>query len=95
MYNLLMCIHQGIGRALASALWQYGATVHAISRTKEDLESLLGECPGIKTIQVDLSNWDETRKAVEACGPVDSVLNVAGVGLEEPFLEITSKVFDE
>ena len=36
-------LHSGIGREIAVALSAGGATVHAISRTKEDLESLKEE----------------------------------------------------
>jgi len=93
--NLLSFLPLGIGRALAIRLNEYGSTVFALSRTKADLDSLQLECPNVKAIPVDLNSWEDTRSAVESCGPVDCVLNVAGIGTEEPFLEITPKVFDE
>jgi len=86
---------KGIGRALTHQLHEYGATVYALSRGEETLASLKAECPSIITVCVDLIDWDKTQEAVSSIGAVDAVLNVAGVGLEEPFLEITSKVFDE
>ncbi len=93
MYAIRHCT--GIGRALSIKLCQIGANVFALSRTVSDLESLKKEHPSISTISVDLKDWNSTKKAVESCGAVDVVLNVAGVGHEEPFLEITPKVFDE
>ena len=92
----MLCIfNPGIGRALAVRLASYGANVYALSRTQETLNSLKAECPNITTLCVDLRNWDETQSALSKIESIDSVLNIAGVGTEEAFLEITSNVFDE
>jgi len=89
---------KGIGRALTLRLAGIGSRVYALSRTESDLTALLQECPPgarVTTVVVDIRDWDKTRAAVESCGAVDVVLNVAGVGTEEPFLEITPNVFDD
>lgn len=58
------------------------------------LSQLQQEFPVVKTTQVDVLQWEETRKAVEAFGPVDHVINNAGIPEPENVLEITSEGID-
>ena len=85
---------KGIGRAIALSLANKGCEVHAISRTQSDLDSLKTEIPDINVYNVDIANWDKTRSVVENIGPVDFLVNNAGVLLEEPFLDITKGQLD-
>jgi len=85
---------RGIGRAIAKALSSAGATTYALSRTKEHLDSLVSEVPEIRPVCVDLSDWDSTRKAVEALGQIDLLVNNAGTYREQPFLEVDQESFD-
>jgi len=39
------------------------------------------------TVCVDLSDWATARKAVEQIGPIDLLVNNAGVLDQSPFLE--------
>jgi NAD(P)-dependent dehydrogenase (short-subunit alcohol dehydrogenase family) len=93
MYFIFMTT--GIGRAVAIRLHSYGATVYALTRTQETLTSLIAECPGVKPLCVDLRNWEETQAAIASIEAVDSVINIAGIGTEEAFLDITPNIFDE
>jgi len=52
------------------------------------------QCPDIRPVCVDLSDWDSTRKAVEALGQIDLLVNNAGVYREQPFLEVDQESFD-
>lgn len=79
---------------MALRLSKYKAIVIALSRTKENLDELVKLDPKIKTICVDLRNWDETRKAVESVLPIDLLVNNAGVARLKPFREATSEDFD-
>ncbi len=47
---------KGIGREIAVLLSKCGATVIALSRSKEDLESLKIEIPSCEIFSVDLEN---------------------------------------
>ncbi|PRP89446.1 Diacetyl/L-xylulose reductase [Planoprotostelium fungivorum] len=77
---------KGIGRDVCLLLHQCGAEIVAISRSKEDLESLSKEIP-CQTIAVDLENVEEVKKAVESIGQIDLLVNNAGIASLAPFLE--------
>ncbi|XP_051852604.1 carbonyl reductase [NADPH] 2-like [Antechinus flavipes] len=85
---------KGIGRDTVKALHDSGAKVVAVSRTKEDLVSLSKECPGLEPVCVDLGDWEATSRALGNIGPVDLLVNNAGVLLQEPFLEVSKEAFD-
>ncbi|XP_074080959.1 L-xylulose reductase [Macrotis lagotis] len=82
---------KGIGRDTAKALLASGAQVVAVSRTQEDLTSLAEECPGMETLCVDLGDWEATEQAMSNIGPVDLLVNNAGIALLQPFLEVTKE----
>ncbi|KAI0233423.1 L-xylulose reductase [Lamellibrachia satsuma] len=79
---------KGIGNAIAKALAAGGAETIALSRTQEDLDKLKVENPEIRTVCVDLSDWAAARNAVKEIGPVDLLVNNAGVIKTSPFLEM-------
>ncbi|KAG8446423.1 hypothetical protein GDO86_014033 [Hymenochirus boettgeri] len=85
---------KGIGRDTVKALVGAGAEVVAVSRSSEDLESLVKECPGVQTICVDLADWSATDTALSSIGPVDLLVNNAGVAILQPLLAVTEEAFD-
>ena len=50
--------------------------------------------PSIIPVEVDLSDWEATRKAVEGIGPIHLLVNNAGVAEITPFLETTKAELD-
>lgn len=86
---------KGIGRGLAKKLNDLGARTIALSRTQEDLETLKAESPGIQTHQIDLGNWDTTRKLVESLGSIDLLVNNAGIARKKSFLETEKATLEE
>ncbi|XP_070581191.1 L-xylulose reductase-like [Ptychodera flava] len=86
---------RGIGRDVAKMLAKCGATTYALSRTQSHLDTLKQEVPDIQTIAVDLSDWDETQKAVESIGPVDLLVNNAGTNILQPILDVTKDAFEK
>ena len=84
----------GIGRATALKLAQLGAEVIALSKTQANLNSLKAENPAIKTICVDIGNWEETRAAVKKFTPIHLLVNNAGIAQLAPFVDQTSEEFD-
>ncbi|XP_012672818.2 L-xylulose reductase [Clupea harengus] len=85
---------KGIGRATVLALARCGAEVTAVTRTQADLNSLVLECPSIRPVCVDLSEWETTEAALKDIGPVDLLVNNAACAMLQPFLEVTPEQFD-
>lgn len=86
----------GIGLAAASRLASEGATVVVVDRARSDeaVESLkaLG-APDALSLAVDVSDEDAVRAACDAAagrfGRLDVVVNVAGVMIYKPIVELT------
>jgi len=85
---------RGIGRALCVKLHEYEANIFALSQNENNLVSLRTECPGIKTIQVDIGDWSATRGKISELPPLDCLINNAGVIEWENFMGITPENFD-
>jgi len=47
------------------------------------------------TVCVDLSDWVATRKAVEEIGPIDLLVNVAGIVSMAPFVDTDESTLDK
>lgn len=84
---------KGIGCVICRQLIQDGAQVLAMSRTREDLESLQEEL-GCEILQVDLADAAATREAAEQAGELHALVNNAGVSYPQPFLETSVEAFD-
>lgn len=94
---------RGIGRAAALALAEAGADVAVNYRSKEALA--LEVCEQIQSINrrtvavgADVSQATEVHRLVEAVewelGPVDILINNAGVLWQKPLMEISEEDFD-
>ena len=88
---------RGIGRATAIELAKEGVNVGLVGRTLENLEKVKAELEayGVKVAvaTADVSNLDEITKAVESIkselGPIDILLNNAGISKFGGFMELT------
>ncbi|XP_055908536.1 L-xylulose reductase [Eupeodes corollae] len=87
------CGH-GIGNELCKHLSKLGVKVIAVSKSLEALKALQTEFPKIDIIQVDLKNWNETKKSLASVPPLDGLVNNAGVAVIKPFTELTEEDFD-
>ena len=76
-------------------MWRAGANIVALSRTRSHLESLQSEYPSIDIVDVDIADWEKTRKVVESLGHFDALVNNAAVAICEPFLDCSSSDFDK
>lgn len=87
---------KGIGYDIALALAKGGAIkVYAVSRTLKDLEKLKDQNDKIEPVVCDLTDWDTTAKVIGELGPVDLLVNNAGVSILQPFLDITPEVYSQ
>ncbi|CAH1273426.1 DCXR [Branchiostoma lanceolatum] len=89
---------RGIGHALAKALLKCGAEVFALSLIQEELDSLVQEVCiqiSIHPVQCDLADPEATKAAVESVGPIDLLVNNAGIIILESFLDVTLDAFDK
>jgi NAD(P)-dependent dehydrogenase (short-subunit alcohol dehydrogenase family) len=88
--------NSGIGEAMAMALGLAGAKVLLMARRSDALEraaaKLLAEGISVQCLSCDLADIEATRKGAEEAmdtGPIDILVNAAGVNLREPFDQVT------
>ncbi|KAG5874151.1 hypothetical protein JTB14_029461 [Gonioctena quinquepunctata] len=79
---------QGIGRALVIQLAKCEAEVIAVARNNDLLLSLKKEVPSIQTICLDLSDWKQTEKLLKDIGPIDLLVNNAGLAILGALTEV-------
>ena len=81
----------GIGRAAAVAFARRGASVMATGRDEATLTSLAEEAPGLEWLAADLTEQGEPERVAAWAGPVDVLVNNAGVGYEGPFASMPAE----
>ena len=87
---------RGLGQAMALAAVRAGATVSAVSRSREQLEATR-ELAGADGARIHPVPWDvsateslgELVDQAESAGPVDSLIHAAGVQLRKPAAQVT------
>jgi len=85
---------QGLGRDLVARFHKQDAIICAVARNPDGLAKLKAEFPNIQTICVDLADWDKTRAALRECGPIDYLVNNAGVVRPAMFMTTTEEDID-
>lgn len=84
---------KGIGRETARLLASQGASIVALSRSQEDLDSRRDEIGGAM-IAVDLANAEAARAAARQGLPADFLVNCAGINVLQSFVDVTVEAFD-
>jgi NAD(P)-dependent dehydrogenase (short-subunit alcohol dehydrogenase family) len=80
---------KGIGRSTAIAMHQVGASIVAIGRNKNELNSLKKKLRNrIQCIECDVNNYDKISNAINKIKKIDILVNNAGTNLPEPFLKV-------
>ncbi|XP_044758162.1 L-xylulose reductase [Coccinella septempunctata] len=86
---------KGIGRDLVKQLAKCGAQVIAVARSQELLESLKKEVPSIEIVTMDIGDWNKTQQTLSKLGPIDLLVNNAGLALLAPVTNIPEDHFDQ
>ena len=88
----------GLGTHFAHCLGEAGASVVIAARRADRLKSLQAklEAKGIvvKSVDLDVQSADSVAAALEAAGPLDIVVNNAGISIVKPALEMPEKDWD-
>lgn len=85
---------QGIGRAAALAFVDEGASVWAIDRNSESLETLREYRPSINTSAVDVTDADSITSLATSIGTIDVLFNCAGYVHVGDILECSESDWD-
>ena len=89
---------RGIGRAIAIELAQLGARVVLVARSRSDLEETARTIgPSASVMPADVRSKDELGRVFEqtasALGPVDILVNAAGLGIFGPVVDYKDEDF--
>ena len=88
----------GIGLAIAEHLADRGASVWAVARSKSALDDLAARRPGVTPVVADLCVESDRAAVIDAAGPVDVLVNNAGVGwvglMEDMPIEQVRKLYE-
>src|SRR5262249_17519179 len=88
----------GLGAHFAKCLGQAGATVVLAARRADRLQSLQAELPtaGITAtaLDLDVTSGDAITPALGASGPIDVLVNNAGISIVKPALEMPEQDWD-
>ena len=86
---------KGIGRATAIALHQIGASIIAVGRNINELNSLKKKLKiRIQLIQCDVNDYEKISKAINKIKRIDILVNNAGTNLPESFLKVKKTSLD-
>ncbi len=88
----------GLGAHFATCLGEAGAAVVLAARRADRLQSLQAELAAKKvtarSVDLDVTSADSVTAALEAAGPLDIVVNNAGISIVKPALEMPEKDWD-
>jgi NAD(P)-dependent dehydrogenase (short-subunit alcohol dehydrogenase family) len=93
---------RGIGRAIAVALGAAGAAVACAARSRDQVDSAAAEITAAggraRALRVDVTRPEQIAAGVEeataALGPVDVLVNNAGITLDKKTVEVTDEDWD-
>ncbi len=88
----------GLGSHFAHCLGEAGASVVLAARRADRLQSLQAELSAksvtAKSVELDVQSAESVAAALEAAGPLDIVVNNAGISIVKPALEMPEKDWD-
>ena len=85
---------RGIGLAIAQALAAQGAHTILAARSLDRLEAQAKQLPNASALQLDVTESDSIRAAVQAAGAVDILVNVSGTNVRKRFEDFTTEEYE-
>jgi short-subunit dehydrogenase len=89
---------RGIGRAIAVELARNGARVVVAARNVTELEETAQKAGSASVIPTDVRKKDEVRRLLEdttlRIGPIDILVNAAGIGVAGPVVDFSDSDYD-
>ena len=86
---------RGIGRAIALELGKLGARVVLAARSVTELEEAAKAIgPSARVVPTDVRKKEELRRLFEHAGPVDILVNAAGLGIFGPVVDFEDEDFE-
>jgi len=86
----------GIGLAITRALVEAGAVVTVASRNVDRASAVVADLPDADAVMLDVSDADNVASVFDKAGPIDVLVNNAGIATAAPFhktsLELWSSV---
>ena len=93
---------KGLGKGIAEALYNQGASIIALARHSADLEKVYKDFDSKRILYtpVDIATEESVKKAIQQTltkfGKIDVLINNAGMFLEEKYIEyVTKEEFNE
>ena len=89
---------RGIGRAISVELARMGARVVVAARSVSDLEETARLAGSASVVPTDVRNKEDVHRLLEYAasqvGPVDILVNAAGIGVASPVVDFTDSDYD-
>lgn len=74
--------------------YEDGAIVYTVEKEQELVDDLRKNFPNITAVQLDVTDLGKTKSVVESFGPVDFLVNNAGVYVAQSFIDTTIEVLN-
>jgi NAD(P)-dependent dehydrogenase (short-subunit alcohol dehydrogenase family) len=85
---------KGLGLEMARALTEAGAQVVLVSRTQADLEAAAATIPGATWATCDVTRGESVENLAAQVGPIDILINNAGVNVRGAIAELSEADWD-
>jgi len=85
---------RGLGRQTVKRFYEDGAIVYTVEKEQELVDDLRKSFPKITVVQLDLTDLEKTKSVVESFGPLDLLVNNAGIYVAQSFMEMTLEVLN-
>lgn len=85
---------RGLGRCAVKRFYDDGAIVYTVEKEQSLVDDLKKEFPKITAVKLDLTDLEKTKTVVESFGPLDCLVNNAGIYVAEKFMDITTQVMN-